>query len=89
MKQMSNAVIVTELVGAAFGLLSYARSRAIDLGQSEVSLLASMEKLSPGVSETLRRLCPPARIKPSRDSKRQSRRVAQVNPIKRKAVDGR
>lgn len=86
---MTDQKAVKNVLGAAFGLLSHARVREIDLGNSEVVLLSAMEEIWPGVANRLRRLSPAAHIKPSRDAKRQSRRIAQIQPIKGKAVHGR
>ena len=80
---------VRNLLGAAFGLLSHARVRAIDLGNCEIILLSAMEAVSPGIKAKLRRLSPPSEIEPSAYAKRQSRRIAKINPVKSKTVNGR
>ena len=80
---------VRNLLGAAFGLLSHARVRAIDLGNCELLLLSAMEAVSPGIKAKLRLLSPRLDIEPSAYAKRQSRRIAKVNPVKRKPVNRR
>jgi hypothetical protein len=86
---MTDQKSVKNVLGAAFGLLSHARVREIDLGNSEIVLLSAMEEVWPGVAKRLRRLSPAPDIKPSRYAKRQTRRIAQVHPIKGKTMHGR
>lgn len=84
------------LAVAAFVVLGHARSRSIDLGLAGERLLAALESAAPGSERRLNDLCPEQLPRITRqqirrqftnDARGEARRVAQVDPVERKAVD--
>jgi len=84
------------LAVAAFVVLGHARSRSIDLGLAGERLLAALEIAAPGSERRLNDLCPEQLPRITRqkirrqftnDPRGEARRVTQVDPVERKAVD--